>query len=67
MKEDIVGMMFKDVEVGLIISDTITFTTADKVLMVMGEVDIGLITNSLTSTIHMILVDHWIFIVVVIT
>ena len=33
-------MMVKDMEVGLNRSSTITFTMLEKVLMVMGEVDI---------------------------
>ena len=39
----------------------------DKVLMELGEVDIGIITALLPTIIQVILVDHMVFIVMVIT
>ena len=41
-KEEIVGVMVKDVEVVLNISTTIHCSMLDKVLMVLVEVDLGL-------------------------
>ena len=43
MKEAIVVAMMEEVDIGLKIPATILLTTAEKLLMVMGEVDIGLI------------------------
>ena len=42
MKDVIVGVMVKDVEVSLKRSATVPFTMMDKVLMMMGEVDLCL-------------------------
>ena len=64
-KEVIVWVMIQDVEVGLNISDTVPFTMMDKLLIVMGEVDIFLISSSLLPVIHLCLVDHWFLIVMV--
>ena len=54
-------MMMEDMEVGLNISATFPFTMTDKVLMVMGELDIGLRPSPLPPTIQARLVDRWIF------
>ena len=43
MQEVILGVMTEDVEVVLNKSSTLTYKMMDKVLVVMGEVDIGLI------------------------
>ena len=45
MKEVVVVVMMEDVYLGLKISATIPFTIVDKLLMVMGEVDIGIIPS----------------------
>ena len=44
--------MVQEVEVGLKISETIIFTTTEKVLMVMGEVDLGHISVPLPTIIQ---------------
>ena len=58
-------MMVQDAEVGLKRSSTITFIMLDKVLMVMGEVDIFIRPALLHPVIKIILVDNWVFIVIV--
>ena len=58
MKEEIVGVTLQDVEVGIKRSANLTFTIMEKVLMAMGESDIGIITAPLPLIIHMILVDN---------
>ena len=55
--------MAQDVGVGLKRSSTINFTMLEKMLMVMGEVDIHLRPSLITPIIQVTLVDHWIFIV----
>ena len=45
MKEVVVVVMMEDVYLGLKRSATIPFTIVDKLLMVMGEVDIGIIPS----------------------
>ena len=67
MKDVIVGVTVQDVESGLNISATIHFTIVDKVLTVIGGVDIGLIPSPLPPIIQVILVYHWGFIVMVTT
>ena len=62
-KEDIVGMMLQYVELGMKISNTLTCLILDKVFMVMGEVDLGLIPEIVPPIIQVILVDHQVFIV----
>ena len=59
--------MMKDVEVGLNISSTLPFTMLYKVLMVRGEVYICLRPSLIHTIIQVILLDHWIFIVMVVT
>ena len=59
--------MMKDVEVGLNRSSTIPFKMLYKVLMVMGEVYICLRPSLIPTIIQVILVDHWDFIVIVMT
>ena len=51
----------QDAEVGLKILATLYLTTLEKVLMVMGEVNIGLKTTLIHPIIKVILVDHWRF------
>ena len=67
IKEVIVGLMVKDVKVGIKRSATIPLTMMDKVLLVMGEVNIGIRQALLSPIIQVILVDHWIFIVMFMT
>ena len=55
----------EDVELGLKRSATLPFTITEKVLMFMGEVDIGLRPAILPPIIQVSLVDHWIFLFVV--
>ena len=59
--------MMKDVEVGLNRSSTLPFKMLYKVLMVMGEVYICLRPSLIPTIIQVILLDHWIFIVMVVT
>ena len=59
MKEVIVGVVVQDVEVGLKISSTITFSIVYKVLIVMVEVDICLRPTPLPPIIQVGLVYHW--------
>ena len=59
--------MVQDAEVGLKILATLSLTMLEKVLMVMGEVNIGLKTALIHPIIKVILVDHKVFIVMVIT
>ena len=61
------GVMEHDVEVGLKRSATSPSSMLDKFLMIMGEVDICIRPALLPPIIHMILVYHLIFIVMVIT
>ena len=56
MKYVIVVVMKEDVDVCLKRPVTLNFTITDKVLMVMREVDIGLIPSSLPPIIYIILV-----------
>ena len=65
MKEVIVVVMTEDVDLGLKKPDTIPFKIVQLVLMVMGEVDIGLRPAPLPHIIQVILVHHWGFILVV--
>ena len=60
LKDEIVVGMVQGVEVGLKISSTLTFIMLEKVLMVMGEVDIGLRPALIYSIIQTILVYHWV-------
>ena len=62
-----VGFTMEDMEVDINKSATINFATTEKVLMVMGEVDIGLRPAPHPHTIQERLVDHWVFIVIVMT
>ena len=66
-KEEIVGMMVQDVEVGLNISATLHFAMLEKVFMVMREVYIGIRPALVPPIIQEILVDHQYFIVMVMT
>ena len=56
-KEVIVAVVMEDVDLGLNILATLLFTIVEKVLIVMGEVDIGIIPEPLPTTIQVILVD----------
>ena len=66
-KEVIVGVMVQDLEVGLKRSATLTFKIMDKVLIVVGELDIGIRISPLRTIIQVSLVYPWGFIVMVIT
>ena len=61
MEDVIVGVTVQDVESGLNRSATIHFTIVDKLLTVIGGVDIGLIPSPLPPIIQVILVYHWIY------
>ena len=65
MEEVIVLMIMEDVYLGLNRPDTLPFTTMDKVLMVMVEVDIGLRTDPITTIIQVSLVDHLVYLFMV--
>ena len=60
-------MIVQYVEVGLKRLATLPYSMLKKVLTVMVEVDIGLISSFLSPIIRLILVDHWCFIVMVMT
>ena len=66
-KEDIVGMVLQYMEVGPKIWTTCTCAMLDKLLKAMGEVDLNIGPDLLTPTIQVIIVDHLVFIVMVIT
>ena len=65
MKEVMVGFTMEDMEVDINKSATINFTTTEKVLMVMGEVDIGLRPAPFPPIIKVILLDFWVFLFMV--
>ena len=67
IKEVIVGVIVKYMEVGLKRSADTPFTMMDKLLMVMGEMDLGLRPDPLTPIIQVCLVDNWVLIVRVMT
>ena len=48
MKEDILGVIAEEVELGLKISDIIIFTIIEKIRTVMGEVGLGIRPYSLS-------------------
>ena len=56
----------KDLDLGLKRTSTIPFTIMEKVLIVMGDVDIGIILASIHPKIHVILVDCQVFLFMVI-
>ena len=66
-KEDIVGMIVQDMEVGLKVSTTIYCSMLDKVLMELGEVDLDLGTYLIPPIIKVIMIDQLIFIFMGIT
>ena len=53
--------MTEEVDLGLNRLATILFTTTDKMLIVMGEVDIGLRTATLPPINQVILLYYWYF------
>ena len=53
IKEVIVGLMVQDLELGFKISDTLPFTIMEKVLMVMGEVDLGIRPSPIPTIIQL--------------
>ena len=67
IKKDIVGVMAQDVDVGVKISAAIPSLMLEKLLMSMIELDLGLGTSLLPPTIQLILVDHQVFIAMVMT
>ena len=60
MKELTVVVMMQDMKLGINIPVTITFTITDKVLMVMGEVDMGLKSSPFPPIIQVSLVDSYV-------
>ena len=64
-KEEIVGVMLKNMEVGLKISNTIPCSMLDKVLMELVEADLGLIPAPPLPIIQVVLVDYQVFILTV--
>ena len=65
VKEVILGLMVQNLGVGIKISVTFSFTMMEKVLMLMGEVDLGLRPSSLPPIIQVYFVDHWVLIAMV--
>ena len=61
----IVGVITEEVEVGINIQATLPLKMTEKVLMVMGEVGIGLIPPPIPPIIQAILVYCWVFIFMV--
>ena len=57
-KDDILGVVVQDVELGLKRSTTIPCSMSDKVLMAMVESDLGLRTDLLPTIIQVFLIDH---------
>ena len=57
-KEEIVGVMLQDMEVGPNISTIHPSLMLEKLLMVLGEVDFGLGLDLLPPIIQAIIVDH---------
>ena len=58
-------MIVQDLEVGLKIAYTLSCSMLEKVLMVMGEVDICFRPSLIPPIIQEILVDHQVFTVIV--
>ena len=67
MKDVTVGVLVQDLEVGLKISTFLYFKITEKVLIVIGGVDIGLKPAPVPTIIQVVLVDNWGFIVMVMT
>ena len=65
-KEVIVAVVMEDVDLGLNILATLLFTIVEKVLIVMGEVDIGPRPSNLPPIIQVGLVDHLVSLLMVI-
>ena len=59
--------MVQDVEVSLDRSATLLFKILDKVLVVMLELVIGIIPAPLPPIIQVFFIDHWGFIIMVMT
>ena len=66
-KEKKVGVMAQEIAVGPKILNTCTCSMLKKLLMVLGEVDLVLGPALVPPTIQVIIVDHMVFIVEVIT
>ena len=65
MKAVILVVMMEDVYLGLKRPATLPFSITGKVLMVMVELDIGLIPAPIPPTIQVSLVGRWVFLFVV--
>ena len=66
MKEVIVVVMMEEVDLVLNIPATLPFKNVEKVLIVMGEVDIGPRPSNLPPIIQVVLVDHLVSLLMVI-
>ena len=66
-EEEIVGVKVKDMEVGLKRSTTLPCSMLEKVFMALGEIDLGIVPALLPPIIQLIMVDHLVFIVMLIT
>ena len=64
MKE-VIGVMVEYAEVGLKKSYNFLLTIMEKMWMVTGELDLGLIIFPITNIIKVCFLDHWVFIVMV--
>ena len=67
LEDEIVGVKVHYTEVGMNISTIIPCSMLEKVLMTLGEVDLGFGPSILPPIIHVIMVDHLVFIVIEIT
>ena len=65
-KDEILWVTVQEMEVGMNISTTIPCSMQEKMLMALGEVDLGLGPALLPPIIKVIMVDHLVFIVMVI-
>ena len=59
-------MMTEEVDLGLKIPLTPTLVILDQVLMVMGEMDIGLRTATLSTINQVVMVDYWVSLLILV-
>ena len=59
-------LMMADMDIGLKILDTITLTTRKKLLMAIGEVDIGPIPGTLYPITQVTMVDYCVYLLIIV-
>ena len=62
----IVVLMMEDADLGLKRPATIIFKIAEKVLMLRGDVEIGLRPPPIPTIIHMAMVDCWVYLLIIV-